>query len=51
VLKFWSGLFTPAIQGVPGLLLLDGDEVGMVLRDRKKVVCLPGCRLFRSKGK
>jgi hypothetical protein len=31
------------------LLLLVGDEVGVVLSDKMKVVCLPGCCLFRMK--
>jgi hypothetical protein len=51
VLEFRFGHYTPAIQDVPELLLLNGDEVGVVLGDTKKVVCTPGCRLFRMKDK
>jgi hypothetical protein len=39
---------SPTIRDMPELLGPNGGEVGVVvIRERGKVVCLPGCRLFR----
>jgi hypothetical protein len=51
VIQEWFRHYSPTIQDVPEVLRLNGDEVGVVIQDRGKLVCLPGCRIFRLGGK
>jgi hypothetical protein len=51
VIQEWFRHYSPTIQDVPEVLRLNGDEVGVVIQERGKLVCLPGCRLFRLRGK
>ena len=51
VIKQWFGHYQAILQGVRPCLLLNADEVGVAIRDRTKLICLPGSRLFRLRGK
>jgi hypothetical protein len=42
--------FSPTIGDVPELLRLNGDEVGVVMEERGKLVGLRGRRLRRLRG-
>jgi hypothetical protein len=41
---------TPRVQGVNPRLVLNLDECVFAVKERKKLICIPGCSLFRSRG-
>jgi hypothetical protein len=51
VLAHWFQHYTLAMEDIPEFLRYNGDEVGVVIRDSGKLVCLPECRLFRLRCK
>jgi hypothetical protein len=50
VIQEWFRHYSRTIKAVPEVLRLNGDEIGVVIRERGKLVCLPGCRFLRLRG-
>jgi hypothetical protein len=50
VVEEWFRVQTPRVQGVDPRLVLNGDECGVAIKEREKLVCIPGGRLFRLRG-
>jgi hypothetical protein len=46
-LDAWFQQHAPVVQEVPEILRRKADEVGVVVQDRIRLVCLSECRLFR----
>jgi hypothetical protein len=38
------------VEGVVPEPILDGDEVGVAVKQRVRLICVVGCRLFRPRG-
>ena len=51
VLEQWFAHHQTIVRGGRPGLLPNADEVGVAVRDRTKLICPPGSRLFRLRGK
>ena len=51
VVRAWFTHYAPLVEGMDPRLVMNSDEVGVAIKDRQKLVCLEGCRLFRLWGK